>query len=303
MKKRATKPVSPDTVASVEKAKPDWLPLHVAKLRFFPTCATEKTFPREIAELVKRSTSSAVDVAETDPYVVRIAFGGVGLVVDAAKGEIEIEADVVDDEWETIFGDFAGIRARIDHFPRVLDEGSIKHPFREAARLQHQLALQLIAAFRAGFRHAVATGGAEIFGRWRDLQSPFQPIHPDQWSRFAEAPDADWSQGTDVSTITADGGRGDLTVFSIHVCPHRKQESASNLARMQCTEFLMEKMKASPDARISRDTLELEARERWSEEKLSQRTFFACFAEAKMVVKPKGWYSRGPIKSLVQCTG
>ena len=33
------------TAKSFEKANPEWLPLHVAMMRFFPTYTTAKAFP------------------------------------------------------------------------------------------------------------------------------------------------------------------------------------------------------------------------------------------------------------------
>jgi hypothetical protein len=305
MKQRTMK-FAPPAAVSLERAKPEWLPLHVASLRFFPAyAATAKTFGREIAQLVKRFNSTDdFKVLELEPYVIRIAFDGVGLVIDAAKGDIELEADVVDDEWETIFSDydFGGIRARANHFPRNLPEGNIKPQFRGAARQLHQLALRLIASWTANFQHAVTVGGAEIFGRWRDLQSPFQPIHVDQWQRLEALSGAELSPGTDVSTIAADGGRGELTIFSIHVCPHRIQESASNAARRECLEFLTNKMNGSP-VRIPVETLESEAREHWSEKQLPHRTFVKCYRDVKSTIKSPGWHTRGPVPSLVQRTG
>jgi hypothetical protein len=195
--------------------------------------------------------------------------------------------------------DYVGIRARENSFPMVFPEENIKLQFREAARRQHELAVQITISLSASFKHAVANGAAEIFGRWRDLQSPFQPVYPDQWPRLGETPGADRSPGTDVSTITTDGRRGELTIFSIHVCPHRKQESASNLALMQCTAFLSQRMNASPD-RILFETLRIEVRKRW---KLPDRTVSNIYRDIKKSIKSPGWHTRGPVASLVQRTG
>jgi len=301
---RAEQPTAPAPAKSVEKAKAEWLPLHVARMRFFPSYATEKAFPNEVKRLVATLTGPAdFSVAEIAPYVVRVAFGGVGLVIDAEHGEVEIEANVVGDDWAVIFDDYADLRARIDHFPAVFADAAIKLQFREAARRQHDLALRLIGAFKARFREAVDDGGAEIFGRWRDLKAPFEPIYPDQWRRLAEAPGGDWSPGTDMSTHTADGRRGDVTIYSVHVQPHRKQESASHRAVIECREFMIDAIRnQSGSGRIIQTQLENAARERWPRDRLPDRAIKRCFQEAKNATNSTGLVRRGRPPKLIHST-
>lgn len=287
---------------SFEKAKPEWLPLHVAMMRFFPTYATEKTFMGEVRRLVTTlADANGFSVADVAPYVVRIAHDGVGLLVDAAKGEIEIEPQVVDTEWEPVFDDFEGIQGRITG-ALAFEVDRIRPQFREAVARQYDLALRLAGFWKASFRQAVDDGGAEIFGRCRDLMEPFKPIYPDQWHRLREAP-GDWSPGTDMSTFTIDGRPGDLIIYSVQVQPHRKQESGSNRAAIECTEFLKRVMRESPNRRVPKDDLEFEARKTWSEKVLPKRAFNRCYDEAKRDVKPVGWTGRGPVANLVHSTG
>lgn len=303
--KSAARNATPAPAKSFEKAKPEWLRLHVAMMRFFPTHATEKAFPNEVKRLVTvLAGRNDFSVAEIEPYVVRIASGGVGLLIDAERGEIEIEADVGGgDDWSTIFGDFAGIRARIDQFPATFPANEIRPEFREAARRQHDLALRLIRSLKANFRQAIDGGGAEIFGRWRDLKAPFEPVHPDHWDRLQEAPGADWSRGSDMSTVTTDGRRGDLTIYSVHVQPHRKQESASNRASINCKAFFVEEIgRVPPNGRIIQNELKNVARERWTRKELPDREIDRCFTAAVSETKSTGLVRRGRPPKLIHST-
>ncbi|MCK1456671.1 hypothetical protein IVB36_38780 [Bradyrhizobium sp. 35] len=302
--KAVERSAAPAPAKSFEKAKPEWLPLHGAMMRFFPTYATEKAFPNEVKRLVTvLAGPDDFSVAEIADYVVRIAHGGVGLLIDAAHGAIEIEASVVDDEWSTIFADFESIRARVDQFPAAFPATDIKPEFREAARRQHDLALRLIRSLKANFRQAVDDGGAEIFGRWRDLKAPFEPVYPDHWDRLREAPDADRSPGTDMSTVTADGHRGDLTIYSVHVHPHRKQASASNRASINCKAFFVEELgRVPPTGRVIQNDLKNAAREKWAREELPDREIDRCFTAAVSETKSMGLVRRGRPPKLIHST-
>jgi hypothetical protein len=210
---------------------------------------------------------------------------------------------VVGDEWASIFDDYAGLRARIDQFPAVFSDAAIKPRFREAARRQHDLALRLIGSFKAHFREAVDNGGAEVFGRWRDLKAPFEPIYPDHWLRLAEAAGGDWSPGTDMSTVTADGRRGDVTIYSVHVQPHRKQESASNRAVIECTEFMMDAIRnQSQNGRIIQSKLLNEARDRWPQDRLPERAINRCLQKAISATNSMGLFRRGRPPKLIHST-
>jgi hypothetical protein len=306
-KKQPTTPAattkSTTPTKSFEQTKPEWLPLHVAMMLFFPTYASsEKAFHDELKRLVTVLTgSNDFSVAEIVPYVVRIACGGVGLVIDAEHGEIEIERDVVGNEWEVIFN-CASIRARIDQFPEAFPATEIKPEFREAARRQHDLALRLIRSLKDNFRQAVHDGGAEIFGRWRDLKAPFEPVHPDQWYCLRKAPDADWSPGTDMSTITGDGRRGDLTIYSVHVQPHRKQQDSSAKAISECTLYLADRIRNRANDHITLSDLEIEARERWPQKRLSDRAIKRCLQEAKRQANSAELFRPGRKPKLIHST-
>ncbi|MDA9510913.1 hypothetical protein XI09_40920 [Bradyrhizobium sp. CCBAU 11386] len=302
-KKHPTTPTTTTSTAptrSFEQAKSEWLPLHVAMMRFFPTYATEKAFPNDVKQMVATLTGpDDFSVAEIAPYVVRIACDRVGLVIDAEHGEIEIERDVVGDDWEVIF-DFASIRARMDQFPAEFPAVEVRPEFREATRRQHDLALRLIGLFATRFREAVDDGGAELFGRWRDLKAPFEPVYPDQWHRLKKAPGVDWSPGTDMSTTTA---AGDVTIYSVQVHPHRKQESASNLASIACTEFFVgEIRKRSLSGRVIQSELINDARERWPRNRLPEREILRCFAKAKSETNSTGLVRRGRPPKLIHST-
>lgn len=308
MTKRASKTersAAPAPAKSFEKAKPEWLPLHVAMMRFFPTYAPEKVFPGEVKRLVAvLAGPHDFSVVEIAPYVVRIASGGVGLLIDAERGEMEIEADVVGgDEWATIFGDFEGVRARLDKFPPVLPAADIKPEFREAAERQHDLALRLRRSLKANFRQAVEDGGAQLFARWRDLKAPFEPVYPDQWDYLREAPGPERSPGTDMSTTTTDGRRGDTTVYSIHVHPHRKQESASNRASITCKAFFVEEIsRGSTNGRVIGSALKNTARERWTRKELSDGEINRCLRSAISETKSEGLVRRGRPAKIIPIT-
>lgn len=294
---------APAPTKSFEKAKPEWMPLQAAMMRFFPTHATEKSFPNEVKRLVTALAGpDDFSVAEIADYVVRIAHGGVGLLIDAAHGAIEIEASVVDDEWSTIFADFEGIRARMDQFPAAFPATDIKPEFREAARRQHDLALRLIRSLKSYFRQAVGDGGAEIFGRWRDLKAPFEPVYPDHWDRLRKAPGADWSPGTDMSTVTTDQQRGDLTIYSIHVQPHRKQQDNSAKAISDCTEYFADRIRNRVHDHITLTDLEIEARERWPRNRLSDRAIKNCLQEAKRQTNSVRLFGPGRKPKLIRST-
>ena len=142
-------PTVPAATKSFEQAKPEWHPLHVAMLRFFPTYATEKAFPNEVKRMVTALTGpDDFSVSEIAAYVVRIALGGVGLVIDAADGEIEIEAQVVGDEWATIFNDFVSFAPGLINSQQS-SRRRYQARIREAARWQHDLALELMRSLKA----------------------------------------------------------------------------------------------------------------------------------------------------------
>jgi hypothetical protein len=287
------------TAKSFEKANPEWLPLHVAMMRFFPTYTTAKAFPNEVKRLVAvLSGPDDFSVMEIAPYVVRIASGGGGLVLDAERGEIE--ADAGDgDEWAPIFGDFPRLSGRLlDRFP-VEIPASAPHP---AERL-HDLALGLRRSLKSYFREAVEDGGAEIFGRWRDLKAPFEPVYPDIWGRLRIASPAGWSPGTDMSTFTNDGRPGDLDIYSIHVQPHRKQQSPSNRASIACKTFFVEEIsKQSTNGRVIQSALKDAARERWTLKELSDGEINRCLTSAKSETKSEGLVRRGRPPKIIPFT-
>ena len=299
--KRAAIPV---VAKSFQKAKPEWLPLHVARMRFFPTYATEKTFLNDVKRLTTAlARRDDLGVVEIAPYVVRIALGNVGLVIDADRGTIDLEPHAVEDEWPSILNDYSDMRARPERFPAVLSEAVVQPQYRKAARHQHGLAVRLIGSMKARFQDAIDNGGAEVFGRWRDLKSPFEPVYSDQWRRLVEATDADWSSGTDMSTVAADGRRGDVIIYSVHVQPHRKQESASQRAINDCKQFMIEAMRNQPrGGRIIQSQLENAAREKWPSDRLPERAMKRCFVEAKNETNSKDLVRPGRPPTLIHRT-
>jgi hypothetical protein len=317
--KRSSKKASPSAQPAAWSApEENWIPLHRAKLMFFPEFISSGPSYidalRRFADgqpLFEHENITLVEVPSGSPA---LECGDLRLVVHPSSGELELEdisPGLDPDDWErclflcapSMFAEKANMTATTSFSSHYLMIVEVGH--------------QLIAHLRRGFHRGLRNGDFELVGRFSSPAAPFTRVYADQWRFFDEVDsstfDPEKQQGdprffgldrrafamTYEPEIIAAVGPNRSVIYSPHVIPveARKQDSGRR-RRQECFEELRSMIRSSFDRRaMTIPEINQWAQKRWGAD-FPVNEIKECFRRAKKLEKSPAWDRGGrPRKS------